>query len=360
MSCVLVTGVSGQDGAYLSQLLLEDGHTVYGTHRRAGVVSFWRLQELGIAEHPNLHLVEFDVTDLGACIRLMGEAQPDFVFNLAAQSFVASSFAQPTTIAHVTGIGALNLLEAIRLTNSRIRFYQASSSELFGKVRTVPQREDTPFAPRNPYGTAKLYAHWITSNYRENYGIFAASGILFNHESPLRGQEFVTRKITDSVARIVCGRQRQLTLGNLSAMRDWGYAKEYVEGMWKMLQAESPAVYVLATGRSETVRDFVRLAFRAVGVELEFSGSGVDEVGRVAEVRQDTVELPASLTRGMAVVTVSAQFFRPAEQNALVGDASKALAQLGWRATTSLETLCTMMVTADLRRNQQASATQNI
>jgi GDPmannose 4,6-dehydratase len=352
----LITGVTGQDGAYLSQLLLDAGHTVYGTHRPARDASFWRLRELGIATHANLHLVEFDVTDLADCIALMHKAEPDFVFNLAAQSFVASSFAQPTTIAHVTGIGALNLLEAIRLTNPKTRFYQASSSELFGLARIAPQREDTPFTPRNPYGTAKLYAHWITSNYRENYGIFAATGILFNHESPLRGPEFVTRKITDSVAKIAYGIDSLLTLGNLSATRDWGYAKEYVEGMWQMLQTEKPEVFVLSTGRSETVRDFVRLAFRAIGVELEFSGSGVTEVGRVAAVKHGSIARPSKLAVdvGAIVVTVSPQFYRPAEAMPLVGDASKALSRLGWRATTTLETMCSMMVEADLRRNGTA------
>jgi GDPmannose 4,6-dehydratase len=361
MSRVLITGVSGQDGAYLSQLLLEQGHTVYGTHRRTGLVSFWRLQELGVAEHPNLHLVEFDVTDLGACLGLMQEAEPDFVLNLAAQSFVASSFAQPSTIAHVTGIGALNLLEAIRLTNPRIRYYQASTSEMFGQVRTMPQNEDTSFAPRNPYGAAKLYAHWITVNYRENYGIFAASGILFNHESPLRGQEFVTRKITDSVAKIACGKQRALELGNLGGQRDWGYAKEYVQGMWQMLQVAEPDTFVLATGRSETVRDFVRLAFRAVGIELEFSGAGVNEIGKIATIHRDgAAELPPTLVPGLVVVTVNPKFYRATENMLLIGDATRAKDKLGWVAQTSLEELCAMMVEADLRRNRLGGAAQNV
>ena len=361
MSRVVITGVSGQDGAYLSQLLLEQGHTVYGTHRRTGLVSFWRLQELGIAEHPNLHLVEFDVTDLGACLRLMQEAQPDFVLNLAAQSFVASSFGQPSTIAHVTGIGALNLLEAIRLTNPKIKFYQASTSEMFGKVRTLPQSEETSFSPRNPYGAAKLYAHWITVNYRENYGIFAASGILFNHESPLRGQEFVTRKITESVAKIACGKQQMLELGNLGAQRDWGYAKEYVQGMWQMLQVAEPDTFVLATGRSETVRDFVRLAFRAVGVELEFSGVGVAEIGKIATVKRDgALQFPSRLLPGLVVVTVNPKFYRAAENMLLVGDASRAKDKLGWVAQTSLEELCAMMVAADLTRSRLGGISQNL
>jgi GDPmannose 4,6-dehydratase len=359
MSCVLVTGISGQDGAYLAERLLAEGHTVYGTHRRTGLVSFWRLQELGIAEHPNLHLVEFDVTDLGACLGLMQRAEPDYVVNLAAQSFVASSFGQPSTIAHVTGIGALNLLEAIRLTNLKIKYYQASTSEMFGKTQTVPQCENTPFSPRNPYGAAKLYAHWITVNYRENYGIFAASGLLFNHESPLRGQEFVTRKITDSVAKIACGKQLKLELGNLSAQRDWGYAKEYVDGMWRMLQVAEPDTFVLATGRSETVRDFVRLAFRAIGVELDFSGSGVNEVGRITALLPAAADTPNRLTLGATMVAVNPQFYRPTEATQLVGDPSKAKQKLGWQAETSLEQLCAMMVEADLRRNRETAKVQN-
>lgn len=360
MSCVLVTGVSGQDGAYLSQLLLAQGHTVFGTHRRTGVVSSWRLQELGIAEHPSLHLVEFDVTDLGACLRLMQEARPDFVLNLAAQSFVASSFGQPSTIAHVTGIGALNLFEAIRLTNPKIKYYQASTSEMFGKAGTMPQSEDTSFSPRNPYGAAKLYAHWITVNYRENYGIFAASGILFNHESPLRGQEFVTRKITDSAAKIACGKQQMLELGNLGAQRDWGYAKEYVQGMWQMLQVAEPDTFVLATGRSETVRDFVRLAFQAIGVALEFSGAGVDEIGKIASVKRDEPhELPPNLVPGLVVVTVNPKFYPANENMLLIGDATRARDKLGWAAETSLEDLCAMMVEADLRRNQLGGAARH-
>ena len=270
--CAVVTGVTGQDGAYLSQLLLEKGYTVYGTYRRTSSVNFWRLEELGVQAHERLHLVEYDLTDLGASISLLNRAQPSEVYNLAAQSFVGVSFEQPTTTAQITGLGALNLLEAIRLVNPKIRFYQASTSEMFGKVQAVPQKEDTPFYPRSPYGVAKLYAHWMTVNYRESYGIFGSSGLLFNHESPLRGREFVTRKITDAVARIKLGKQELLELGNIDAKRDWGYAKEYVEGMWRMLQAEQPDTFVLATNRTETVRDFVRMAFKGAGIQVEFSG----------------------------------------------------------------------------------------
>lgn len=353
MANILITGVSGQDGAYLTEHLLGLGHTVYGTYRRTSSVNLWRLEELGVSEHPNLHLVEFDLTDLGTCIGLVQRVQPAQIFNLAAQSFVGVSFEQPTTTAHITGIGALNLLESIRLVNPKIRFYQASTSEMFGKVQAIPQKEDTPFWPRSPYGVAKLYAHWMTVNYRESYGIFGASGILFNHESPLRGREFVTRKITDSVAKIACGKQRTLELGNLNAKRDWGYAKEYVEGMWHMLQVAEPDTYVLATGRTETVRDFVRLAFKAIGVDIEFVGTGIDEVGKVVSVTPGAVDnLVTPLLPGEILVRVNPKFYRPAEVDLLIGDPGKARNKLGWVPKTTLEDLCAMMVEADLRRNR--------
>ena len=333
----LITGVTGQDGAYLAQLLLEKGYAVYGAYRRTSSVNFWRMQELGILEHPNLHLVEYDLTDLGTTIALVQKIQPDEIYNLAAQSFVGVSFEQPTTTAHITGLGALHLLEAVRLINPKIRFYQASTSEMFGKVQTIPQTEDTPFYPRSPYGVAKLYAHWMTVNYRESYGIFGASGILFNHESPLRGLEFVTRKITDAVAKIQLGKLDVLELGNIDAKRDWGFAKEYVEGMWRMLQADQPDTFVLATNRTETVRDFVRMAFKAVGVDLAFSGQAD------AETATDTAT-------GKVRVRVNPRFYRPAEVELLIGDPAKARQQLGWQAQTTLEELCHMMVQADLRR----------
>ncbi len=335
----LITGVTGQDGAYLAQLLLEKGYAVYGAYRRTSSVNFWRMQELGILEHPQLHLVEYDLTDQGATIALVQKIQPDEIYNLAAQSFVGVSFEQPATTAHITGIGALHLLEAVRLVNPKIRYYQASTSEMFGKVQTIPQTEDTPFYPRSPYGVAKLYAHWMTVNYRESYNIFGASGILFNHESPLRGREFVTRKITDSVAKIHLGQQQTLELGNLDAKRDWGYAQEYVEGMWRMLQVDIPDTFVLATNRTETVRDFVRMAFKAVGVELAFSGQG-------------DAEIATDVATGTVRVRVNPKFYRPAEVELLIGDPAKAHAQLGWQPTTTLEQLCQMMVEADLRRNQ--------
>ncbi len=340
MKVALITGITGQDGAYLAQLLLEKGYTVYGAYRRTSSVNFWRIEELGIRNHPNLHLVEYDLTDLGASIALLQKVQPDEIYNLAAQSFVGVSFEQPTTTAQITGIGALHLLEAIRLVSPKIRFYQASTSEMFGKVQSVPQTESTPFYPRSPYGVAKLYAHWMTVNYRESYGIFGCSGILFNHESPLRGREFVTRKITDAVAKIKLGKLDVLELGNLDAKRDWGYAKEYVEGMWRMLQADVPETYVLATNRTETVRDFVRMAFRAAGMDVDFRGGAENETA-------------VDAATGKKVVRVNPRFYRPAEVDLLIGDAGKAKAQLGWEPKTTLEALCAMMVEADLRRNAQ-------
>lgn len=335
----IITGITGQDGAYLTQLLLDKGYTVFGTFRRTSSVNFWRLDELGVTDHPNLHLVEYDLTDLSNTIRLLEKAEAQEVYNLAAQSFVGVSFEQPITTAEITGVGALNLLEAIRTVDASIRFYQASTSEMFGKVQAVPQAEDTPFYPRSPYGVAKLFAHWSTINYRESYGIFGASGILFNHESPLRGKEFVTRKITDAVARIKLGLQDVLELGNLDAKRDWGYAAEYVEGMWRMLQADSPDTYVLATGRTETVRDFVLMACKAAEIDVEFTGDNESE----SAVDTQT---------GKTIVRVNPDFYRPAEVDLLVGDATKAAESLGWSATTSLEGLCAMMVQADLQRNQ--------
>jgi GDPmannose 4,6-dehydratase len=338
MKTAIITGISGQDGAYLTQLLLEKGYRVYGTYRRTSSVNFWRLQELGVAEHPNLRLVEFDLTDLSICIRLLQTSQATEVYNLAAQSFVGVSFEQPLTTAEITGIGAVNLLEAIRIVNPKVRFYQASTSEMFGKVQAIPQREDTPFYPRSPYGVAKLYAHWMTINYRESYGIFGSSGILFNHESPLRGLEFVTRKITDGMAKIALGKLQCLELGNMDAKRDWGFAKEYVEGMWRMLQADEPDTYVLATNRTETVRDFVRLAARAAGIQIEFQGTGEKEVA-------------VDRSTGKTIVRVNPRFYRPAEVELLIGSSDKAREKLGWRPTTTLEQLCEMMVKADLERN---------
>mgnify|MGYP000872560229 FL=1 len=279
MKTALITGITGQDGAYLAELLLEKGYNVFGAYRRTSALNFWRIEELGIAGNPHLHLVEYDLTDLGSSIRILEKTKPDEVYNLAAQSFVGVSFEQPETTAQITGLGALRLLEAIRTVNPAIRYYQASTSEMFGKVQTIPQTEETPFYPRSPYGVAKLYAHWITLNYRESYNIYACSGILFNHESPLRGIEFVTRKITDAFAKMTLGKQQYVELGNLDAKRDWGYAKEYVEGMWRMLQGNEPDTYVLATGRTERIRDFVQMTAKAVNMDIEWCGSGTDEYG---------------------------------------------------------------------------------
>ena len=310
-SRAIITGITGQDGAYLAQLLLEKGYVVYGTYRRTSSVNFWRIEELGIAQHPNLKLVEYDLTDLSASIRLLQTSGATEVYNLAAQSFVGVSFEQPLTTAEITGIGPVNLLEAIRIVNPKIRFYQASTSEMFGKVQAIPQIESTPFYPRSPYGVAKLYAHWMTINYRESYGIFGASGILFNHESPLRGQEFVTRKITDAMAKIKLGKLDVLELGNLDAKRDWGFAKEYVEGMWRMLQADEPDTYVLATNRTETVRDFVTMAAKAAGFTLRWEGKEENEVGIDAATAK-------------TLVRINPKYYRPAEVELLIGNPEKA------------------------------------
>jgi len=320
MKTAVVTGISGQDGAYLAQLLLEKGYRVFGTYRRTSSVNFWRIEELGIRDHPDLHLVEHDLTDLGASVRLLTNAQASEVYNLAAQSFVGVSFDQPVTTAQITGVGALTLLEAIRIVNPQIRFYQASTSEMFGKVQAVPQVEDTPFHPRSPYGVAKLAGHWFTVNYRESYQMHASSGILFNHESPLRGIEFVTRKVTDGVARIKLGKQKDLRLGNIDARRDWGFAGDYVDAMWRMLQQPQPDDYVVATGVTTTVRDMCRIAFECVGLKHDDH------------------------------VVIDPKFFRPAEVDLLLGNPAKAKRVLGWTPTTGIDKLIPMMVDADLRR----------
>ena len=339
MKSAVITGITGQDAAYLAELLLNKGYQVYGTYRRTSSVNFWRIEELGIAQHPNLHLVEYDLTDLSASIRLLERSAATEVYNLAAQSFVGVSFDQPITTAEITGIGPVNLLEAIRIVNPKVRFYQASTSEMFGEVQAIPQKEDTPFYPRSPYGVAKLYAHWMTINYRESYDIFGTSGILFNHESPLRGREFVTRKITDSVAKIKLGKLDVLELGNMDAQRDWGFAKDYVEGMYLMLQADKPDTYVLATNRTVPVRDFVAMAFKTADINIRFEGSEENEVGYDADT-------------GKPLVKVNPKYYRPAEVDLLIGNPEKAKRDLGWEPKTSLEDLCKMMVDADLKRNE--------
>ncbi len=339
MKTAVITGITGQDGAYLAELLLQKGYAVYGTYRRTSSVNFWRIAELGIEKHPNLHLVEYDLTDLASSIRLLQQSGATEVYNLAAQSFVGVSFDQPLATAAITGIGPVHLLEAIRIVNPSIRFYQASTSEMFGQVQAIPQIESTPFYPRSPYGVAKLYAHWMTINYRESYNIFGTSGILFNHESPLRGQEFVTRKITDSIAKIKLGQLDVLELGNMDAKRDWGFAKDYVEGMWRMLQHHTPETYVLATNRTETVRDFVSLAAKAADIQLEWRG----------QAEQETA---VDVATGKEIVRVNPKFYRPAEVDLLIGNPQKARDELGWEPKTTLEQLCQMMVEADLRRNK--------
>lgn len=340
MKNAVVTGISGQDGAYLARLLLDKGYRVWGATRRTSSLNHWRLAEVGILGHENLELVDYDLTDAGSAIRLLERSGAEEVYNLAAQSFVGVSFDQPVTTGQITGIGAVHLLEAIRIVNPGIRFYQASTSEMFGLVQEVPQSESTPFYPRSPYGVAKLYAHWMTVNYRESYNIFGCSGILFNHESPLRGREFVTRKITDAVARIELGQLQTLELGNLDAKRDWGFAGDYVDGMWRMLQQETPDTYVLATNRTESVREFVEMAFKAVGKTLEWQGTAESERGLCTRT-------------GAELVAVNPEFYRPAEVELLIGDPAKAKRLLGWEPKVTLEQLCEMMVKADLVRAER-------
>ena len=340
MKIALITGVTGQDGAYLSKLLLNKGYKVFGAFRRTASVNFWRLESMGVIDEPNFQLIEIDLTDQGNIIDIVSTIEPDEIYNLAAQSFVGVSFKQPTTTANITGLGALYILEAIRILNPKIKFYQASSSEMFGKVEEIPQNENTPFYPRSPYGAAKLYAHWMTINHREAYDIFGVSGILFNHESPLRGLEFVTRKISDGVAKIHLKKQEIIELGNLDAERDWGYAEEYVEGMWLMLQRDLPENYVLATGKSYSIRNFAEVAFKSVGIDLEWRGQGVDEIG-------------IDLASGIERVRVNPKYFRPAEVDQLLGDPSRARNELGWEAKTTLVDLAEMMVRKDIERNQR-------
>lgn len=342
MKKAIITGITGQDGAYLADLLLAKGYEVWGAFRRTSTLNLWRIAYLGIKENQNLNLIECDITDLSSVVRLLSVVEPDEIYNLAAQSFVGASFEQPLTTTEITGIGALNIVEAIRIVSSSIKFYQASTSELFGLVQEVPQSELTPFYPRSPYGVAKLYAHWITINYRESYGIFGSCGILFNHESPIRGTEFVTRKISDGVAKIHLGMMDRLELGNLDSKRDWGYAKDYVEGMWRIMQQPEPDSFVLATGRTESVRSFVELAFKSTGTMIDWSGQNENEIG----VCRDS---------GRTLVSVNPKYYRPSEVDLLVGDPAKAERQLGWTASTSLEELSAMMVEADLVRQREPS-----
>ena len=333
----LVTGATGQDGAYLSRYLVDLGYKVFGAYRRAASTNLWRLGELKLLDEANFSLIELDITDPVSCINAIKVAKPSEIYNLAAQSFVGASFKEPLHTSYASGIAVLNLLEAIRLSDKSIKFYQAGTSEMFGKVQAIPQNESTPFYPRSPYGVAKLYGHFMSINYRESYDIFAACGILFNHESPLRGLEFVTRKITNSAAKIALGKLDCLELGNLEAKRDWGFAKDYVEGMYAMLQAPKADTFVLASGITTTVRDFVKMSFEALDIALVFEGEGVNEVARDKKT-------------GKVVVKVNPELFRPAEVDLLIGDASKAKEQLNWSAKTNLNELCAMMVKADLER----------
>lgn len=342
MKKALITGITGQDAAYLAELLLEKGYKVFGTYRRTSSTNFWRIEELGIESDPNLELLEYDLIDLSSAYRIISEVEPDEIYNLAAQSFVGVSFTQPIATAQITGIGALNLLEAIRSIDPNIRFYQASTSEMFGKVQAIPQNEETPFHPRSPYGVAKVFAHWATLNYQESYNMFATSGILFNHESPLRGKEFVTRKITDTVAKIYLGKQDSLELGNMDAKRDWGFAKEYVDGMYRMLQIDEPGTFVLATNKTQTVRDFVSLAFNAIDVNIVWEGKEQNEIGKDNKT-------------GKTLIKVNPKFYRPAEVELLIGDASKANEKLNWEPKTTLKELCDMMVKKDIERNEKGS-----
>lgn len=341
----LITGVTGQDGAYLAELLLEKGYTVHGVKRRSSLFNTERIDHL--YQDPHEKNLKFklhygDLTDSTNLIRIVQETQPDEIYNLAAQSHVKVSFETPEYTANADAIGTLRILEAIRIIGleKKTKFYQASTSELYGLVQEVPQSETTPFYPRSPYAVSKLYAFWICKNYREAYGIFACNGILFNHESPLRGETFVTRKITRAVAKYKLGLQKKLYLGNLDAKRDWGHAQDYVEGMWMMLQQDEPEDFVLATGKTIPVREFVELSFKEIGVELEWSGTGVDEKGM-------------NKATGEIIVEVDPEYFRPTEVDLLIGDASKAKEKLGWEATRTVEELCSDMVKADLNRFQK-------
>lgn len=347
MKKALITGITGQDGSYLAELLLEKGYVVHGLVRRSSLPNLDRIAHLCNA--PSLQdrffLHEGDLNDSSSLKRIIEGVSPDEVYNLGAMSHVKVSFDVPEYTADVDGLGVLRLLDIIRTYNSKIRFYQASTSELFGKVKEIPQTEKTPFHPRSPYGVAKLYAYWIVVNYRESYGLHASNGILFNHESPRRGETFVSRKITQAVARISQGLQEKLILGNLDAKRDWGYAKDFVEGMWLILQKETPDDYVLATGETTTVRYFVEMAFQEVGIHIHWKGSGLQEQG----IHSST---------GKPIVEISPQFFRPAEVDLLIGDPSKAKQNLGWSPRTSVKELVQMMVRSDLEKMDQNSTTK--
>jgi GDPmannose 4,6-dehydratase len=335
MKRALITGITGQDGAYLSKLLLDKGYEIYGAFRRTSDLHLNRLKYLGVDE--KIQYLPLELLEFTNIYKGIERIQPDEFYNLGAQSFVALSFEEPIFTVDVTGLGPLRILESIRALNPKIKFYQASSSEMFGKVQTIPQDEKTPFYPRSPYSIAKLSAHWITVNYRESYGLFACSGILFNHESPLRGLEFVTRKITSGLARIQHGLQERLVLGNLNSKRDWGYAPEYVEAMWRMLQQDQPDDYVVATGETHTIREFIEKAFQVVGIEIAWQGAEANEKGIDPKT-------------GKVLVEVSPDFFRPAEVDILIGNPKKAAEKLGWKPKTKFQDLVRIMVEADMKR----------
>ena len=345
----LITGITGQDGAYLAQLLLDKGYEVHGIKRRSSLFNTARIDHLYQDPHVserNFILHYGDLTDATNLIRIVKEVEPDEIYNLGAMSHVKVSFDSPEYAADVDALGALRLLEAIRLLGltKKTKFYQASTSELYGLVQEVPQSETTPFYPRSPYAAAKLYAYWITVNYREAYDMYACNGILFNHESPLRGETFVTRKITRAVARMALGLQDKLYLGNLDAKRDWGHAKDYVEGMWLMLQKDVPEDFVLATGVTTSVRDFVRMSFKEIGIELKFTGQGAEEKGVVSKVHKSEL----ALQPGQEIISIDPRYFRPTEVDLLIGDPSKAKKKLGWTPKYDLEHMCAEMVQADL------------
>jgi GDPmannose 4,6-dehydratase len=356
MKKALITGITGQDGSYLAELLLEKGYEVHGIKRRASLFNTQRVEH--IYEDPHVENTRFrlhygDLNDSSNLTRLISEIQPDEVYNLGAQSHVAVSFEAPEYTADVDALGTLRLLEAIRLLGleKKTRFYQASTSELYGLVQETPQKETTPFYPRSPYAIAKLYAYWITVNYRESYGIYACNGILFNHESPRRGETFVTRKITRGIANIAQGLEHCLFLGNLDSLRDWGHAKDYVRMQWLMLQEDHPEDFVIATGKQISVRDLVRMSAREAGIEIEFSGTGVDEVASVTKIT-DSAKAPA-LKPGDVIVRVDPRYFRPAEVKTLLGDPTKAKTKLGWVPEITVEEMCAEMVAADLNAARQ-------
>ncbi len=350
----LITGVTGQDGAYLSEFLLKKDYIVHGIKRRSSLFNTGRIDHLyqdPHVENQNFHLHFGDLTDSTNLIRIIQEIQPDEIYNLAAMSHVRVSFEMPEYVANVDAMGTLRILEALRILGleDKTKIYQASTSELYGKVQEIPQTETTPFYPRSPYAVAKMYAYWITVNYREAYGVFACNGILFNHESPIRGETFVTRKITRAAARIALGLQDKMYLGNLDAKRDWGHAKDYVRMMWMILQAEEPEDWVIATGKTTTVRDFTRMSFGQVGVELEFKGEGVDERGYIKTCNNPKFQLEI----GKEVIAVDKKYFRPTEVDLLVGDATKAREKLGWVPEYDLQTLVEDMMTSDIKLMQK-------